>query len=140
TFWIFKDGTQKWRFDNFGSYDSNGQPVIPSGNSDETANPSGDGIPNLMKYATGMSPLVSSTTQAATIARSNDGTRITVTFNCIADPTLTYLVEAAVDITGTWNPIWSSTGSSNVAGLITVQDTALISDKSHRFLRLRVTH
>lgn len=140
TFWIFKDGTQKWRFDNFGSYDSNGQPVIPSGNSDETANPSGDGIPNLMKYATGMSPLVSSTTQAATIARSNDGTRITVTFNRIADPTLTYLVEAADDITGTWNPIWSSTGSSNVAGLITVQDTALISDKSHRFLRLRVTH
>lgn len=141
TFWIFKDGFQAWQFQNFGHYDATtGVPVIPSGNSDSTACPAGDGVPNLVKYATGLSPLTSSPNSPATVARSGDGTRMEITFNRIADPTLTYTVEAADDVNGSWSPIWTSSGSSNMAGKVTVQDTALVQDKPRRFLRLTVQH
>jgi hypothetical protein len=140
TFWIFKNGLQSWQFDNFGYYDGRGTPVIPPGNSDETATPAGDGVPNLLKYATGI-PALTPVSGVATRGKSVDGSRLALTFNRIADSSLTYVVEACNDLTsGSWTTVWSSTGASNVAGSVTVQDTALISDQPRRFLRLRVNH
>jgi len=149
TFWIFKDSLAKWKFDNFGSYDGSGQPVTPSGNSDDTANPSGDGISNLMKYATGLSPLARSNTPpavqgttAATISGTS-GNVLSLTFNRIADSTLTYVVEGTDDLSsGQWTSVWSSTGNANTSATLSVPDTVLIGDPAHpkRFLRLRVVH
>src|SRR5205823_215210 len=122
------------------------QPVTPSGNSDDTANPTGDGISNLLKYAIGLSPALASNTSPATqgtataTINSVTGAVLTLAFNRIADPALTYSVEAVDDVSGTWASIWTSTGAANVAGSVTVQDTALMSSKSRRFLRLCVSH
>jgi autotransporter-associated beta strand protein len=147
TFWIFKTALEKWRFDNFGHYDgTTGEPVTPPGNSDDTANPVGDGIPNLVKYAVDRSPLVNAdgpvTAQGAADMTIDGiaGRVLTLSFNRIADPDLTYFVEANNDLPGTWAPIWSSTGTANVAGVVTVPDVALMSDHPRRFLRLKVTH
>jgi regulation of enolase protein 1 (concanavalin A-like superfamily) len=114
-----------------------------SGNAADTANPAGDGISNLLKYATGMNPAVTSGAPPATAALSADKTHMILTFYRIADPGLTYTVEATDDlVTGTWAPVpnGTSTGSANVAGWVNVQDSQLL-DSSHpkRFLRLRVT-
>jgi len=149
TFWIFKDGISKWKFDNFGSYDGSGQPVTPSGNSDDAANPTGDGISNLMKYATGLSPLTRSNnppavqgTTAASISGTN-GNVLTLTFNRIADTSLTYVVEGTDDLaSGQWTTLYASTGGANTAATLVIPDNVLIGDPAHpkRFMRLRVTH
>ena len=46
---------ENWRVANFGT-------AINSGNAADSADPSGDGIPNLVKYAMGLNPLASTTT------------------------------------------------------------------------------
>jgi len=141
TFWIFQDNYALWKFTNYGSYDSNGNPVTPTTTASDTATPLNDGVPNLMKYATGLSPSVVATTSPAAQGQTGDGTHSTLTFNRIADSTLTYVVEATDDLTsGTWTTVWSSTGSSNVVGSVTVTDPELIANHAHRYLRLRVTH
>jgi hypothetical protein len=145
TFWVFKDGFQKWQYETFGTtgIDSNNQlywNTLPA-NAAYNANPAGDGISNLLKYATGMNPAVASNVPPATASLSADNTHMILTFYRIADPALTYVVEAKDDLTAaTWTTIWSSTGASNVAGWVNVQDSQLL-DSSHpkRFLRLRVT-
>jgi fibronectin type 3 domain-containing protein len=121
-----------WRYLYFGGYTNSGVAA-------DTANPSGDGIANLMKYATGSNPLVSSSSPVL-LGKTTDGKRMTITFNRIADPVLTYSVQAATTLGGTWTSIWSSTGSANVAGAITIQDSAVISSGFVRFLRLVVSH
>jgi hypothetical protein len=123
-----------WRYTYFGTYTN-------SGNAADTANPSGDGIANLLKYATGMSPLVPSATQPAVMGQtgSGDGAYLTLTFNEIADPILTYSVQATNDLV-TWATIWTSTGASNSAGSVTVQDVVPISEQPGRFLRLVVSY
>lgn len=128
-------GVNYWRYSYFGTYAN-------SGNAADTANPSGDGIENLLKYATGMSPLVSSTSQPAVMGQtgSGDSAYLTLTFNEIADPNLTYSVQASDDLSGTWTTIWSSTGASNTPGPVTVQDIVPISDEPSRFLRLQVSY
>jgi hypothetical protein len=63
---------------------------------------------------------------------------LTLTFSRIADPTLTYVVEATTDLT-TWTPIWTSTGSANQPGEVTIADPVeLAFANPRRFLRLRV--
>ncbi|MEY4488920.1 MAG: hypothetical protein RIQ79_1428, partial [Verrucomicrobiota bacterium] len=62
----------------------------------------------------------------------------TLTFNRIADPALTYAVQASSDLTTSWTQIWSSTGAANTAAPVTVTDTQDLT--ARRFLRLVVTH
>jgi len=135
TFWINQTALNNWRHAYFGTYNN-------SGSAADTASPAGDGISNLIKYATGLSPLAASGTPPAVMGSTSSGSMnyLTVTFNQIADPALTYTVEATSDPAGTWSSIWSSTGAANVAGSVTVQDTAPIGQQSQRFLRLRVSY
>ena len=68
---------------------------------------------------------------------------MTLTFTRVADPSLTYTVQAESDlVTGTWATVWSSSGGSNTAGSVTVEDNVLIGGPGHskRFLQLEVTH
>jgi hypothetical protein len=68
-----------------------------------------------------------------------DRSKLTLTFDRFADPTLTYEVSAIDDLTtGNWNVIWTSTGAQNVSGSVTVTDTVLTSSQPRRFLRLRI--
>ena len=138
---------QLWRAQYFGNSNN-------SGIAADTATPAGDGVMNLIKYAVGISPLTHSSnppakTGQATVTGSGGGAAgggggssayMTFTFNRIADPTITYSVEAASDMTGTWSSIWSSTGASNVAGSVTVQDTVAMTQQARRFMRLRVSY
>jgi hypothetical protein len=128
-------GINYWRNTYFGTYTN-------TGNASDTADPTADGIDNLLKYATGISPLVASSTPPALLGQTGSGsaTYLTLTFNEIADPILTYSVQAANDLSGTWTTIWSSTGAGNIAGSVTVQDTLPTSAQPSRFLRLQVSY
>jgi len=78
-------------------------------------------------------------TLQTTAGKSTDGTKFTLTFDRYADPTLTYQVWAANDLlTAPWTLIWSSTGTQNKEGTVTVEDTEVISDQAKRFLRLKI--
>jgi hypothetical protein len=121
---------QAWRQQWFGTTDNGGSAT-------DTANPTGDGIPNLMKYALGLDPL--STNAAARPQAILTNGYLQMTFSRTNDPLLTYSVEGTADFTS-WTNIWSSTGASNVPGPVTVRDTNTpVSGTTRRFLRLRVT-
>ncbi|MCB1130773.1 MAG: hypothetical protein KDN05_06555 [Verrucomicrobiae bacterium] len=125
---------ESWRQLRFGSSSN-------SGDGADLADPDKDGRPNLIEYATGTDPLASDTGSVVTLGKSEDGQRLTLGFHRIADPALTYTVEAdGNSALSNWTPIWSSTGSSNTAGPVTVMDDSLIGDQPKRFLRLRVTY
>jgi autotransporter-associated beta strand protein len=105
------------------------------GDSSASGDPDGDGQVNLLEYALGADPVAASSTGSlATAVASN---RLTLTFNRIADPALTYTVQASSDLTA-WSDIFTSTGGSNTAGPVVVTDTQDLT--ARRFLRLVVTH
>lgn len=102
--------------------------------------PDGDGVPNLLEYALGGDPLVADAAAFVTPEFDADVGVLALVFNRIADPALTYEVEAASTLGGGagWTVIWSSTGEANVAGPVVVEDVPGAEDQSTRFLRLRV--
>lgn len=104
---------------------------------DPVADPDGDGISNLLEYATGSDPRVGGMTP---VTLALQGGVLTLTFPRIADPDLIYTVEASNDLTGVWEPVVAegnpSTGAANAGGSITITDTVDASPR--RFLRLRV--
>ncbi len=108
-----------------------------SKDSSPTADPDRDGISNLLEYALNSDPLGTLAGTSITHGLSANAKRVTVTFNRIADPALTYEVLASGNMS-TWSVIWSSTGAANVAGPVTVTDIVDMPTTSGRFLRLRV--
>jgi hypothetical protein len=105
-----------------------------------SADPDGDGLVNLLVYATGTSP---TTAGASLITIGQFNGMLTLSFPRIADPALTYTVEASDDLGGSWAPVAASgnpsTGADNVAGNITMIDTAELATHPRRFLRLRIS-
>lgn len=108
----------------------------------DAADPDGDGLPNLLEYALGGAPqdagsrpgVVAGLAGAAGEASSP---KLTLSFSRVADPALTYEVEAADGLAGPWSVIWRSSGLENTDGPVTVKDEAAW--EGRRFLRLRVT-
>jgi hypothetical protein len=133
----FLSPLQSWRQAHFGT-------TSATGHAANTADPDGDGQTNLFEYSLGTSP-----TSAASATRLVPGTtrlegsthpHLELTFSRVADPLLTYAVEAADSLPTNWSVIWSSTGADNLAGPVTVSDVVeLTPERPHRFLRLRVT-
>src|SRR5262249_2042697 len=126
-----------------------------------TANPSGDGIANLMKYAFGLDPTISQvsslpqpTVQNFTVAGVTSP-YLVITFNRqLGTGNLTYTVESNGDLTQGWTTICTAagipqggtTGPGLVSELnrgdvhtITVRDTVSMTSATRRFLRVRVT-
>ncbi|MCX6937793.1 MAG: hypothetical protein NTU80_07825 [Verrucomicrobia bacterium] len=126
---------QAWRTFHFGSDAAN--PLLAA----DTADPDADGRPNLLEYALGTDPLIADGPARYTVAvLPAPVSKLALSFQRIADPTLTYAVEASSDLV-TWEPtsIWTSTGAQNISGPVTVTDTADLSTTPRRFLRLRIS-
>lgn len=119
---------EQWRLDNFGSADNTGTAA-------DSADYDGDGIPNLIEYATGTEPDAFNVS-AVTSARSGDF--LTLSYPTISDPSLTYVVQASSDLAAGFGP---GTGSSSTVGSVTTytDDVSLSTAGVRRFLRLSVT-
>lgn len=129
---------QNWRQTHFGS-------TANTGSAANRSDPDGDGFSNLMEYALGSLPVsaFSRPSLSADVVgiESEPGRYLEITFNRIADPMLTYRVEASSTLApDSWTSIWQSSGSANTAGLVTVMDSFDIEKETppRRFLRLRV--
>jgi len=105
---------------------------------DALSDPDGDGGANLLEYAGNTDPNNASSRGRPSVSMSPTGGPVQFTFQRIADPSLTYKVQAANDLAGGWSDIWSSTGTENTDGPVTVSDVA--SPGTRRFLRLQVIH
>ncbi len=125
---------EEWRSENFGT-------TANSGIAADGEDPDLDGRPNLLEYAVGSDPLVAEGGPAAVAGHS--GGKLTLTFNRIADPSLTYTVKGMNELTNAWSGatvIFTSTGGTNTAGPVTVEDTVQASAQPRRFLRLEVSY
>lgn len=104
-----------------------------------SADPDSDGQINLLEYALGTSPVVAGPSPVG-VARS--GAVLALSYVRIADPAVTYTVEGANDLAGPWVAVSAagnpSTGAANVAGVVTIADTADLNAQPRRFLRLSV--
>lgn len=140
--------SETWRQQHFGTTGN-------SGNAADLAAPDGDGVPNLLKYALGLTPGQNGagSLPKARIA-SNSGSRyLSLSFS--RDPSrndVTVVVEVQSSIAGTWTEIARSvngaafTGEGGVtetdaaAGTkdVEIRDTQTVGSSSRRFMRVRV--
>lgn len=139
---------QAWRFKYF-------QTPENTGDAADGANPSGDGISNLIKYALDMDPRNPAALPVMTgIRTQGNGRRLGFSFVRDAEKReITYLVEAAYSPAGPWQPLAASIGGQPAAGpgfvgesdaggskrTVEIQDTIEISQAPARFIRLQVT-
>jgi hypothetical protein len=137
---------EQWKLDFFG--EDAGDPAI----SGDTANPSGDGVPNLLKYAFGLSPLIPSTfglpeySLETSVDDSERHLLFTYRHRLESDGELTYTVLVSDDL-ATWDysgtqieaagpPVATGDG---ITELITVRLRPPIDEMTGRkFLRLQV--
>ena len=135
---LFPTGYQAWQ-----SLVFTPDQLANSSISGDTANPVGDGISNLMKYALGMNPNVPYSWTASQIPYAGVTTvgpnqYLTLTFTGTAID-VTYSVQANSDLTGTWTTLYSSPPGI-APGIQTVSDTVPITSGTKRFIRLQVSH
>lgn len=109
-----------------------------------TADPDGDGLPNLMEYALGSDPEQRSPAPAVTIQpdlASTPVNRLTMTFSRPTGlPDVTYHVWASGDLT-TWQEVTDISTSAEAGATketVTVRDSQPASSTGHRFMRLEV--
>jgi hypothetical protein len=86
----------------------------PAGNGAPTANPSGDGVVNLVKFALGGSPNLTGSTTLPTVAAS--GGTLTFTYDVKVAATAQYNVfaQSSTDLS-TWNPVVHGVGGATIA-------------------------
>ncbi len=115
--------------------------------SGDTANPIGDGIPNLMKYALALNPKVNSGSSGLPqrgLITTNSNNYLTLTYRRNASAVdILYAVQASGALTdGAWSTNGVTTVSivdSNTFSLVTVRDGVPMNSTTCRFMRLRVT-
>jgi hypothetical protein len=119
---------EDWRNHHF-------ETVANSGPGSDVADPDNDGMSNLLEYALNSDP--SSANSRSELVPSVIGDRWMVTFVRIADPSITYSLQASGDLSQNtpWQTIWSSVGAQNTNGTITIDVTS----HPRRFLRLSVS-
>jgi autotransporter-associated beta strand protein len=122
-----------WRNAYFGTHEN-------SGDAADLADPDGDGIPNLIEYATGSFPTMPN---ASPVSAARNGNHLALIFNRARDATdIIYQVFAGNDLPPA-TPIWSSEttpypGGSEPFIPTTVADPQAIGDSARRFLILKV--
>ncbi len=119
-------------------------------NAMETATPDNDGVPNLLKFATGLEPGAPSQTRPAVLSESAN--HLVLQFSRLSPAPLNYVVEASQDLV-TWTPVaslssgvgtWTGTAGVNETGTgnlraVNVTDSISIDSQPRRFLRLKVS-
>jgi hypothetical protein len=131
---------QQWCADNT-------LPLDGSGNGAPTADPAGDGIPNLMKHALGLNAFTNGYQGHLVTGTTNisSQTYLTLTYTRPepAPPGLTYTVEVANDLVV---PDWSSAETVEIGNTVNgawrtviVRDQYPVADRPKRFIHLRVT-
>lgn len=145
-------GIGTWREINYGS-------SANSGPGADTAAPLGDGVPNLLRYALGISATEAAAEHLPQATPALDGQRLVFTFTRHPSRTeLNYIVEATSDLTAPWVEIARSDlggVTQNVAGRahtineqplpdggrqVSVSDGMTFGDASARFIRLRIAY
>ena len=119
---------------------TNSAPLPALGNTGTVADlgdSDGDGISDRLEYATGRRPDVPDSGSPVALGRSSDGTKLTLAFHRIADTSLVYTVQGSDDLVN-WQTVWSSTGTDNTEGDVTVSDNTPMQGHPKRFLRLMV--
>ena len=123
--------SQSWRYQYFGT-------TANSGNAADTANPSGDGLPNLLKYALGLNPTVPAVT-TVTADASTGYLRLTVPKNANATD-ITYTVQVSGDLTDPAS--WTTNGTTmdtNSSTTLVVHDDTAVAGTAQRFMRLMIS-
>jgi hypothetical protein len=127
---------QVWRDTNFGNPSNVGAGA-------NGADPAGDDVPNLGKYALGLNPFaVASASELPQVSLQTNGanTYLTLTVNRAATvPDVSYIVQVSGDLTN-----WVSGGTNtdiltNTPTQLVVSDTVPVSDAVERFIRLAVS-
>ncbi|MEY4489173.1 MAG: hypothetical protein RIQ79_1681 [Verrucomicrobiota bacterium] len=121
-----------------------------TGTAADTADADGDGIPNLVEYATGTDPTVAN---SSPVTAGTSGGHLTLTFPRIDDPLITYTVKGRDDlIAGTWTTVVPALANNPTTGFTgvtpgvtetvseTVIDTVTLGAGVKRFLRLEVSY
>jgi kumamolisin len=123
--------SQAWRYEYFGT-------TADSGNAADNANPSGDGIVNLLKYALGLNPLTPTATNV-TGDTSTGYLRLTVPKNPNATDII-YAVQVTSNLAdpGSWTAA-GTTVDQNTSTLLQVQDNTAVNEAEPRFIRLQIT-
>ncbi len=125
---VLRTPLQVWRQTWFDTAD-------PTGPAADTADPDGDGLPNLLEYALGTDPLAADAPHLISLTPSSLHSLSLTFFRARAE--LTYRVEASSDLV-----VWTvlSTNPGVVGDEVTVTDTQALSSSPRRFLRLHVSH
>lgn len=123
---------EQWRRDNFFAPELD-NPAL----SGATADADTDGLVNALEFALGLDPRTPGTSGAPALMLDANR-RLTLSFTRRALPEITYDVQASGDLQ-TWTSLWSSTGSANTAGPVTVTDDVVLDATTRRFLRLAIT-
>lgn len=121
---------QLWRQQWFGTTNNTGTAA-------DTYVSSSDGMPNLLKYALGLNPLLAAT-NPITGDIASGFLRLTVPRNTNATD-ITYLIESVGDV----NAVWSTNAiviDTNTPAWLSGHDTNAVPATSRRFIRLHVTN
>lgn len=123
-----------WRILKFGTNAIN--PAIAG----DTANPVGDGLPNLLKYALGLDPTKSGTVPVGMIANENNYLTLTATKNSGAVD-VSFSAESTGDLAtpGSWST-QTTTILLNNTNTFKARDTVPADSALQRFIRLKITH
>jgi len=116
-------------------------PATPPAYTADTGNPSGDGFPNLMKYALGLNPTARISGSLGLPQFSMNGSTFEYSFTRLRDTAdITYRVESSTDLSS-WSEAWSSASDSysgtgpSVTEVLQMQPGTVPKE----FFRLRVT-
>ncbi len=121
---------QSWRTTHFGTPEN-------SGIGADSADPDGDGVSNLMEYATGTHPRSAASVALPTIGMNASDQLVLTFFRARSD--LTYTVEACANLAA-WGTLVTNPGA--VGQTVTATDIAVLGSTlpASRFLRLRVSY
>ncbi len=127
---------QTWRNSHFGNPSNVGAGA-------DTASPSGDGVPNLIKYALGLNPLTPAATDqlpSGSIQPDSGQNYLTLTANRLSLATdVTYAVEVSSDLRSwTSGPPFTVT-LTNIATQLIVRDNVPFGSAPMRFIHLRIS-
>ncbi len=120
---------QSWRLQWFGT-------TANSGAAADTAIATSDGMPNLLKYALGLNPLVAASSPVVGDI-STGYLRLTLPKNPNATD-VTYYVEVTGSLPGGWSAS-DTTVDQNTSTLLQAHDNTAVGSAGERFIRLHVT-